>query len=153
MSSKYPTSAFLHTFSGSLKLSIFLFTKEENTESGFFLSVSVSWMFFSPKSSLKFLNAHRLEISWENTQWMFEAENMNKEKWMVMTMKVWKAKNGFHSLWSTQHKAWFSMNGREWSSINGSQYDYQQKIRNVQGRVWQDIYKHVRLQITMSKEF
>lgn len=76
---------------------------------------------------------------------MCEAENMNKEIQMVINIKVWKAKNGFHSAWSTKHKAWFSMNGCEWSGVNGSQYDYQQKIRNVQGRVWQGIYKHVRL--------
>lgn len=84
---------------------------------------------------------------------MCEEENMNKETWMVMSIKVWEAKNGFHSVWSAKHKAWCSVSGREWSSINGSQYDYQQKIRNVQGRVWQGIYKHVRLQIMMRKEF
>lgn len=105
-----------------------------------------------PKSGYKFLRLHRLKISWGNTQWMCEAENMNKEIWMAINIKAWEAKNGFHSVWSTKHKGWFNMNEHEWSSVNGSRYDYQQKIRNVQGRVWQGIYKHVRLQITMRKE-
>ena len=51
---------------------------------------------------------------------MYEAENMDKEIPMVMNIKVWEAKNGFHSVWSAKHKAWFSMSGHEWSSVNES---------------------------------